>query len=128
MTVFGASLRSRLIRAWTPLLVFTRVFALVLGLQFTGAAHLAVDVVSLVVDGHAEHEEQCPADRPCDDCPPGCPNCHCPNTLRSVPPESSTLSALPLAAPDRMTLRDDSTAPSGPDLPSLFRPPRIQTV
>jgi hypothetical protein len=70
----------------------------------------------------------CPAEGQGDDCPPGCPSCHCAHG--SV--------ALPRRADDRVAvIRDDkwdalprpfeATAPRAPTLPGLYRPPRLAT-
>jgi len=107
------------------LLTLVRVLALVLGVQLSGASHVAADVMSLVT-GTAQHDEQCPLNGPCDDCPSGCPNCHCPNALGSVAP----LSGLPVVAalPSVVvaTFWIENQAPSGPELPLPFRPPRTE--
>lgn len=103
--------------------MFARVLAVVLGLQVSGAGHAAAD---LVASSHAAGEqEHCPPDGPCDDCPSGCPNCHCPNFMRSVAaPASDAFAARVLPALVSERLLYDARAPGDPALPSLFRPPR----
>ena len=100
-----------------------RVLVLVLGLQVSGVAHAAEDALSLVVAEQVEHEE-CPADGPCNDCPPGCAQCHCPNALRSVAPPASLPFVLVLATSKTTARGAKPGAPASPDLPGLFRPPQ----
>lgn len=110
-------------RAAVALLALLRVLALVLGVQLSGVAHFATEVVEAVADASVHHET-CPADGPCDDCPPGCPQCHCSNGLRSVAPElaSSVASVLETSGPATPTF--ERQKPPVPDLPLPFRPPR----
>lgn len=109
------------------MLALLRLVAFVLGFQLSGVGHFVVDAISVAIVGEAEHDEQCPVDRPCDDCPPGCPSCHCPNTLRStVPaPTFAVAAELPLF---EVAADPTNAVPVGPDLPSLYRPPRTHTV
>lgn len=113
---------------WLRLVVLVRVLSLVLGLQLSGAAHLVEDAVSVVVAGHAEHDEQCPADGPCNDCPPGCPQCHCPNALRSVVPSAFATVVLGLSTSTAPLLVGREELPPSPVLPAPFRPPRTNVV
>lgn len=117
--------RGRPGRAWALLLVALRSLLVVFALQLSGVVHDVSDFVEAVDSGseHAEHE-QCPADGPCSDCPPGCPNCHCPAAMGSLAPPPA-LAVLPqvIALSPRASL-DDTQAALGPDLPGLFRPPR----
>jgi hypothetical protein len=103
------------------------VLSLVLGLQLSGAAHLVEDVEALVSAEHGQHE-QCPADGPCNDCPPGCPQCHCPNALRSVAPPATEMSALAFDASVPAPRAPSEQAPIAPELPGLFRPPQAVLV
>lgn len=107
--------------------MLVRVLALVLGLQVSGAAHFAADVVALVSVEHAEHE-QCGADGPCDDCPPGCPQCHCPNALRSVAPPASEAITFAFDVSVVAGHAPSERAPMPPELPGLFRPPQAGLV
>ena len=103
-----------------------RVLALLLGVELSGAGHLAADALCLAVPGLLEHEEErCPPNGPCDDCPPGCPQCHCPNVIASVPAPSP----LALATTDvskAPSLRIEEQPPTSPELPLPFRPPRTE--
>jgi hypothetical protein len=107
------------------LLVVLRVLAVVLGLQVSGAAHFVEDAVALVTAGHTEHDEQCPADGPCDDCPPGCAQCHCSNALRSAVPSSHSALVPLLEVSKTAACGAVERPPLSPDLPSLFRPPQF---
>ena len=112
---------------WQPLgaavLVVVRSLTLLLALQFSGALHDVADVVEAVVSAATPNHEQCPPDRPCEDCPPGCPNCHCatPTSVAAVPPQE--LSPPPALASLPARLYATQALP-GPERPSLFRPPR----
>jgi hypothetical protein len=104
--------------------VFGRVVALVFSLQFGGLVHGVTDLVAAVADLQHE-EERCPLDGPCDDCPAGCPNCHCPNALGALVPAPSLATVLDAdATPPEAPLLDRGRAPEGPERPSIYRPPR----
>lgn len=105
-----------------------RAALLVLALQLGGVIHSASDVLATMGVLHAEHEE-CPADGACDDCLAGCPNCHCAGALRTVAPGPAV--GLELAREDSATTRhaaSGSSAPLGPTLPPVYRPPRAVFV
>jgi hypothetical protein len=110
-------------RPWGLLLVVVRALTLLLALQFSGTLHDLTDVVDAFSSESSGEHEQCPVDGPCQDCPPGCPNCHC-ASLGSLAPEPPPelvpqllVSSLPLG------LYATQAIP-GPERPSLFRPPR----
>jgi hypothetical protein len=117
--------KGRIKRSWAALLVALRALLIVFALQFSGTIHDISDFVEAVAAApdKAEHE-QCPVDGPCNDCPPGCPNCHCAAALGSVAP-ASPMAILPqvLTAALSVSLAE-TQAPRGPDLPGLFRPPQ----
>jgi len=108
-------------RAAVTLLTLLRVLAVVLGLQLSGVGHFATELVEAVASEDVHHET-CPADGPCDDCPPGCPQCHCSNGLRSVAPDASGPVAGALETSDRVPAFTPEKPPS-PELPLPFRPP-----
>src|SRR5690349_18375369 len=110
-------------RLAVALLALLRVLAVVLGLQLSGAVHFATEVVEAVVDAGAHHET-CPADGPCDDCPPGCPQCHCSNGFRSVPPEAAFPLVRVLETSSDGVPAVSREKPASPELPLPFRPPR----
>ncbi|HEX6764521.1 MAG TPA: hypothetical protein VF103_03565 [Polyangiaceae bacterium] len=111
----------RLVRVFGCLL---RAAALVFVLQLGGVIHAAADALATAGFLAADHE-QCPADGACDDCLAGCPNCHCSAALRTVAPDPSLIvepaHGEPKASPCSV---ESSSAPLGPILPSLYRPPR----
>jgi hypothetical protein len=109
-------------RLAVTLLALLRVLAVVLGLQLSGVGHFATELVESVVSEEVHHES-CPADGPCDDCPPGCPQCHCANGLRSVVPDASSPAVTVLESSDDVAALASEKPPS-PDLPLPFRPPR----
>ena len=123
----SSDLRSRSAQLSRPLAVLIaalRVLGLLVGLELSGAAHAVSDVVACVVLHQETHEDACPADgRPCDDCPPSCPNCHCSNAPVAMPPVALP-SPLLIAETLGSTLRfTSSAAPPRPELPLPFRPP-----
>ena len=99
-----------------------RLLVILLSVQLSGVAHDAAELAVSILAGHAEHEDDCPPDRPCSDCPAGCANCHC-SPLRSLVPHQVTHLRVGFAAGD-VTYAGQSGGPPGPDLPSIFRPPR----
>jgi hypothetical protein len=102
-----------------------RVLALLLGVQLAGIGHAAADALHVTGVVAQEEHEECPLDRACDDCPPGCPQCHCSNRVPSVAPLTSFVVANALPGADVAFALTESAAPPRPELPSLFRPPRI---
>jgi hypothetical protein len=112
-------------RSWALILVVVRSLLLVFAMQFSGVVHDISDFVEAVTatPAQAEHEH-CPADGQCNDCPPGCPNCHCPAAMGSLA-AASPLAVAPqvLALSLPASLHETQAAP-GPELPGLFRPPR----
>jgi len=102
-----------------------RVLALFLGLELSGAAHAASDLVACVVLQQQTHDDACPADgRPCDDCPPSCPNCHCSNAPVAMPPVALPAPQLFAESQSDAVRLTSTDAPARPDLPLPFRPPR----
>lgn len=118
--------KGRVKRSGAALFVALRAVLVVFALQLSGAIHDISDFVEAVgaVPDKAEHE-QCPIDGPCNDCPPGCPNCHCAAALGSVAPAAPTV-ILPLVLASALPASlAETQAPRGPDLPGLFRPPKV---
>ena len=111
--------RLRSLVAWV-----LRVALVVLTLQVGGVIHGAADVLAAAGMVDEEHE-QCPPDGPCDDCPAGCPSCHCGAALRTVAPEGGfALEPVHDAASLVLGVSSASRVPLGPILPSVYRPPR----
>jgi hypothetical protein len=125
--LFGRSRqRVRSSRSWATWFVLLRLATLIFSLQFSGLIHGVSDIACSLMGVASEHE-QCPVDRPCDECPLGCPNCHCPAPVRLggwtpsvVVSTDSAARAQPLQG------LYETQAPPGPDLPSIFRPPRSE--
>ena len=117
----------RLGRAFGVATVLLRVVTVLVAMQFSGALHDVSDFVAAVAE--LEHvDDGCPADRPCDDCPAGCPNCHCSNLAGSlVAPAGFAELREPLAESLLPRPLVGRTVPCGPDLPSIYRPPRPLT-
>jgi hypothetical protein len=106
------------------LVVLFRTVAVLFALQLGGVLHDALDVAAAVMNVEEEHE-RCPNDGGCDDCPAGCPNCHCANAMRLVVPEPTPPLQIAPSSPLAVVwvvATDD--APPRPELSSLYRPPR----
>lgn len=109
--------------AWAGLCAVFRVLTVLFALQFGGVIHDVTDLMPLLTPAAQHEHEQCPADGPCDDCPTGCANCHCAAAGAIVIDAASTSLLSPLG--DSMPARPHPLrTPSGPELPSLFKPPR----
>ena len=101
-----------------------RAVLLALALQLGGVIHGTADVLGAAGVLAGEHE-QCPLDGACDDCLAGCPNCHCAAALRTVAPAGGW-SLEPARREPGLTpcVKRGSSAPLGPSLDSVYRPPR----
>jgi len=120
VTRTGRSLRPYPLFVWV-----LRAVLLALALQVGGVIHGAADLLGAVGVLAGEHE-QCPPDGACDDCLAGCPNCHCAAALRTVAPAGGW-SLEPARREPGLTLcvNEGSSAPLGPTLDSVYRPPRV---
>jgi hypothetical protein len=111
-------------RKYAPFLWVLRALLIALALQLGGMIHGTADLLGAVGVLAGEHE-QCPPDGACDDCLAGCPNCHCAAALRTVAPDASWSVEPAHGAPDlALCVRSGSSAPLGPTLDSVYRPPR----
>jgi hypothetical protein len=108
---------------WAVVLVVVRALTMLLALQFCGAIHDFTDAVRSVASADDAQHEKCPANGPCDDCPPGCPNCHC-AAVGSVVPETRVEVEPDLLVTALSLCLYDTRVVAGPDRPTLFRPPR----
>jgi hypothetical protein len=115
-------------RLVTRLLLLVRVLTTILCLQLSGAGDGLADLVRSVTCEDVRHQDECPLQGPCQDCPPGCPNCHCANALTSLVPHVGPPTLLGLTASLAPPGAAPSHAPLGPERVSLFRPPRIDAV
>jgi hypothetical protein len=115
----GRLVRQRPFFAW-----LLRAALLALALHLGGVIHATADALVTAGVLAGEHE-QCPADGACDDCLAGCPNCHCGSALRTVAPDAGW-AVEPAHGEPGLALRptEGSSAPLGPTLPSVYRPPR----
>jgi hypothetical protein len=107
--------------------VLVRALTVLLALQFCGAIHDVSDAVASFVSVADVQHEECPPDGPCDDCPPGCPNCHC-AALGTLIPALRVDVAPALLEESLPACLDQTQAVTGPDRPALFRPPRARAV
>jgi hypothetical protein len=111
-------------RPWLIFALAARLVVVLFSMHFAGVLHDAMDLVQSVATVDQPEHEQCPPDRPCEDCPPGCPNCHCAAAIGTLA-VSAPLALTPRLLSSSLPLSLDRTqAPAGPELPSLFRPPR----
>jgi hypothetical protein len=103
------------------LLILLRAVAVCLALSLSGVVHFAVD---LWLDGEAaaQHFSDCPDD---DDCPPGCPACHCLHASPVLPvPFHAPAPMILLPAIELSWVPYDGGPPPSPALPAVYRPPR----
>jgi hypothetical protein len=120
--------KPRVVALGATILVALRVFAVLLGLELAGVGHAVVDLVECVAAEAGEAHEQCPPDGACDDCPPGCPSCHCANRVTSVAPNRAPLPSVVETPPADAWLRFAERGVSpGPEPSSVYRPPRSST-
>lgn len=110
-------------RPWALLLAVVRSLTLLLALQFSGALHDLTDIIAAATSVTTVEHERCPVDGPCPDCPPSCPNCHCP-ALGSLATQAPPELALQLQIGSLPADLYATQVIPGPERPSLFRPPR----
>lgn len=105
-----------------------RALTIAVMLQFSGVTHHLVDVIR-AVEGVALHEAQiaCPYEERGDDCPPGCPDCHCTHVLRALPATVPELVGVCEPGVD-LALPYESTGPPCETAHGLFRPPRALPI
>ena len=123
MRLLSTARRLRSRPAWAALAVLVRVLTVLLSLQFCGVIHDFSDAVRSIVTAEELQHEKCPPDGPCEDCPPGCPNCHC-AAVRSIVPNIRLDVTPDLLEASLPTCLYATQAVAGPDRPCLFRPPR----
>jgi hypothetical protein len=73
----------------------------------------------------------CPIERSGQECPPGCPNCHCHHAggAAAIPDVKGEELSLPTHEQgDEKRDPPEATAPRQPPLPSIFRPPRSRSL
>lgn len=94
--------------------------ALLVALQVSGAVHAAVELAgacAATAEGKADCTEP-------GDCPPGCPSCHA-HGPGALPAPARAAVLVRLDAPEAVVAPLAAWPPSSPDLPPLFRPPRL---
>jgi hypothetical protein len=70
----------------------------------------------------------CPADGQGEDCPPGCPSCHCAHGSVALPRRADErVAVIQNDNGDALPPPSEATAPRAPTLPGLYRPPRLAT-
>src|SRR5262245_34921093 len=84
--------RQRARRSFALLLAMLRVLTVLFAMQLGGVIHGSADLLDATLASAEGEHEHCPPDGPCDDCPPGCPNCHCAAAHGSVAPEPALTS------------------------------------
>ena len=96
----------------------------VVAMQFSGIAHYAADAVH-AIEGVGSHDGRvsCPSDDRDEECPPGCPDCHCAHGVFALPSACPAVSAAMDPAFEVEFAHEPVGPPSGAPR-SLFRPPR----
>lgn len=117
-------------RALTRRILVTCLRFLVLALS----VHFGALALVAITDESCTEESDCCSDCPIEgsgqECPPGCPNCHCHHASGAVAIPELDGKDLALPSRDQGTERgrpQAATAPREPALPSVFRPPRPRT-
>jgi hypothetical protein len=107
----------------TGALRLAQVIALLACVQISGVTNVVSDLL-VAVGLVAAHAEECADDAQDAECPPGCPLCHCFHCgMSSLPAFAGDLLLEPKSQ-ERGPSPATVTAPNGPDLPSVYRPPR----
>ena len=101
-----------------------RVFVVLLALHISGFGHVLADSHLFGDVAGAQHDD-CSSDEPGRDCPPGCPTCHHANGGVGSPPLQVTFELMPPAPQLARFAPNEPEAPSNPELPSVFRPPKV---
>lgn len=107
-----------------PLLFVLRVLAVVLTVQVSNVGHVAADLAGAAFGYTVEHED-CTRDCPDDQCPPGCPNCHCSHgSGGALLPVAMTLEIQSPNDGSSWSPRHAMDRPPSPALSSVYRPPK----
>lgn len=103
-------------------LLLLRAVAVCLSLQMSGFLHFATD---LWLDGEAaaRHFSESEGDGD-DDCPPGCPTCHCVHASPVLPIPFEAPASKLLPAFEVTWAPYEARSPASPAPPSVYRPPR----
>ena len=104
-------------------MVASRLLFMIVVLQISGIGSLVIsDCCSTDDDDCTTQTDQ----KPCNDCPPDCPKCHCNHVAFSVPPasEASDLAVIERSLNSVFTPYE-ADAPHALPPSSVFRPPRI---
>lgn len=101
-----------------------RMLILCLAVQLSGTAAMAIEAGFVALD-RVDCCDECPIEKGGNECPPGCPNCHCLHGQIASLPASSLVLEMLLSAEHAATAEPlEASAPHAPFLPSLYRPPR----
>ena len=120
--------RRRPLRVFALLLVVVRALSLVLAFEVSGTLHAVVDLLLTVSGEHVAHDDDCASESPGDECPAGCPTCHCghgPIGSGDVAPAVAAIGSPPTSF--AFAMRRDH-APPDSDPGSLYRPPRARVI
>jgi hypothetical protein len=122
--VFVGTRRRRAVIGFVALF---QILSIVASFQISTVGHFVRDFVQVLSDGRHHHEDpDQDEDDPGHECPPGCPNCrhvHLSGASVPVAPIAALSDAPPIvASAQRRSTAED--APPGPQLPSIYRPPR----
>lgn len=111
-------------RAVYRLVVVLRLLALVLVSHASGVVHDVQDFISVIATGaDAPHDDDVAGD--CNECPAGCPNCHCSHSVGSLPQAGqSWVISVRDECTDVIGVSTESQLHSMSDPRSVYRPPR----
>ncbi len=108
-------------------MVLTRLIAMLVALQMSSALHDVGDVLSAITGESSAHD--CDYSNETQECPAGCPNCHCSAQNNIVVPRiTDSVALLDVPCDELPTLVLFESVPQAPFLSGLFRPPRQSPV
>jgi hypothetical protein len=101
-----------------------RPLVVLLALQLSGVGHALADLRFFGDDASSEQHGDCSSEEPGRDCPPGCPTCHHANGGVGSLPLQAGFIVIPPVPEVANFAPSEADAPSSPELPSVFRPPK----
>lgn len=133
MTAAVASKRNPLVKQGCPafgrlLVVALRLLVGLVSLQLSGVPGVAAEMgLRFLDDGADDCCSDCPLEKGGQECPPGCPNCHCAHGGIALPTatESSTAPVANVGDDDVEAAPHETSIPRAPPLPGVYRPPRL---
>ncbi len=119
-----ASARARWSRLLRVVAVIVRVFLVVVSFELSGAAAVIAAVCEEAGDDDGCCPD-CPLEKDGNECPPGCPSCHCSHAGLSLPPVfAPAMASAGMPRIPTVPAPHEASVPRAPPLRSVYRPPR----